>query len=60
MSESLRALMLNLTNLISDDYNSWQESWRGRRLRKGMDKDTILAEGKLIPAALNPSAPPYM
>ncbi|KAL8748047.1 MAG: hypothetical protein Q9190_000132 [Brigantiaea leucoxantha] len=27
------------------DYNSWQESWRGRRLRKGLDKDTVLAEG---------------
>ncbi|KAI4240137.1 MAG: hypothetical protein LQ352_007707 [Teloschistes flavicans] len=27
------------------DYNSWQESWRGRRLRSKMDKDTILAEG---------------
>ncbi|KAL8635347.1 MAG: hypothetical protein Q9228_007152 [Teloschistes exilis] len=28
-----------------DDYNSWQESWRGRRLRSKLDKDTILAEG---------------
>lgn len=27
------------------DYNSWQESWRGRRLRSRLDKDTILAEG---------------
>ncbi|KAI4086516.1 MAG: hypothetical protein L6R37_008411 [Teloschistes peruensis] len=27
------------------DYNSWQESWRGRRLRSKLDKDTILAEG---------------
>lgn len=31
----------------SDDYNSWQESWWGRRLRRRLDKDTILAEGKL-------------
>ena len=28
-----------------DDYNSWQESWRGRRLRSRLDKNTILAEG---------------
>ncbi|KAL8879047.1 MAG: hypothetical protein Q9198_003265, partial [Flavoplaca austrocitrina] len=27
------------------DYNSWQESWRGRRLRSRLDKNTILAEG---------------
>ncbi|KAL8689114.1 MAG: hypothetical protein Q9218_005140 [Villophora microphyllina] len=27
------------------DYNSWQESWRGRRLKLKLDKDTILAEG---------------
>ncbi|KAL2050820.1 hypothetical protein ABVK25_008881 [Lepraria finkii] len=27
------------------DYNSWQESWRGRRLAARLDKDTILAEG---------------
>ncbi|KAI4158997.1 MAG: hypothetical protein LQ342_006970 [Letrouitia transgressa] len=27
------------------DYNSWQESWWGRWLRRGLDKDTILAEG---------------
>ncbi|KAL8977765.1 MAG: hypothetical protein Q9205_006505, partial [Flavoplaca limonia] len=26
------------------DYNSWQESWRGRRLRSRLDKNTILAE----------------
>ncbi|KAG8533070.1 uncharacterized protein KY384_001853 [Bacidia gigantensis] len=27
------------------DYNSWQESWWGRRLKKRISKDTILAEG---------------
>ncbi|KAI4228735.1 MAG: hypothetical protein L6R36_001426 [Xanthoria steineri] len=27
------------------DYNSWQESWRGRRLRSRLDKNVILAEG---------------
>ncbi|KAL8920371.1 MAG: hypothetical protein Q9172_004538 [Xanthocarpia lactea] len=27
------------------DYNSWQESWRGRRLRSRLDKNTVLAEG---------------
>ncbi|KAL8956377.1 MAG: hypothetical protein Q9193_006095 [Seirophora villosa] len=27
------------------DYNSWQESRRGRRLRSRLSKDTILAEG---------------
>ncbi|KAL8763605.1 MAG: hypothetical protein Q9194_007290 [Teloschistes cf. exilis] len=31
--------------LVPNDYNSWQESWRGRRLRSKLDKDTILAEG---------------
>ncbi|KAL8663027.1 MAG: hypothetical protein Q9168_008165, partial [Polycauliona sp. 1 TL-2023] len=29
---------------IEDDYNSWQESWRGRRLRNRLDKKTVLAE----------------
>lgn len=33
-------------SMFSDDYNSWQESWRGRRLRSRLGKDTILAEGK--------------
>ncbi|KAL8997823.1 MAG: hypothetical protein Q9169_002995 [Polycauliona sp. 2 TL-2023] len=27
------------------DYNSWQESWRGRRLRSRLDKNAVLAEG---------------
>ncbi|KAL8644765.1 MAG: hypothetical protein Q9226_007605, partial [Calogaya cf. arnoldii] len=28
-----------------DDYNSWQESWRGRRLQSRLDKNIVLAEG---------------
>ena len=28
-----------------DDYNSWQESWWGRRVRRKLDKNIILAEG---------------
>ncbi|KAL8786031.1 MAG: hypothetical protein Q9213_003013 [Squamulea squamosa] len=31
--------------IVPNDYNSWQESWRGRRLRSRLDKDTVLAEG---------------
>ena len=33
-----------LTNL-TDDYNSWQESWWGRWRRSHLDKNVILAEG---------------
>jgi hypothetical protein len=31
------------------DYNSWQESETGRRLANSLDRDTVLAEGKLEP-----------
>ncbi|KAL8709736.1 MAG: hypothetical protein Q9220_005522 [cf. Caloplaca sp. 1 TL-2023] len=31
--------------IVPNDYNSWQESWRGRRLQSRLDKNTILAEG---------------
>lgn len=30
---------------LSDDYNSWQESFWGRWKRRHLDKDVILAEG---------------
>ncbi|KAI4283344.1 MAG: hypothetical protein L6R38_002230 [Xanthoria sp. 2 TBL-2021] len=41
-SDNLSILMLTT---IPDDYNSWQESWRGRRLRSRLDKNIVLAEG---------------
>ncbi|KAI4258575.1 MAG: hypothetical protein L6R42_005016 [Xanthoria sp. 1 TBL-2021] len=31
--------------IVPNDYNSWQESWRGRRLRSRLDKNIVLAEG---------------
>ncbi|KAL8951185.1 MAG: hypothetical protein Q9222_002815 [Ikaeria aurantiellina] len=34
-----------ILTILQDDYNSWQESWRGRRMRSRLNKDTILAEG---------------
>jgi hypothetical protein len=34
-----------LLTLFADDYNSWVESERGRKLAASLDKDDIIAEG---------------
>lgn len=44
------------------DYNSWQESEKGLKLAASLDKDVILAEGKLaviVHVALTDTPPGY-
>ena len=43
----LFAIIKTLKLIVPVDYNSWQESEQGLALAASLDKDVILAEGKL-------------